>query len=251
MLSLFSGPIAALRALGLMIKHPTVIALAAIPAAVALLISIAAVWASIAYGGELLAWMWPEPADTTGFFGTIAGWLWTFFNWVARLSTAALSVFVTPWLVMLLGFPLCEPMAMKIDALVGGEAVEASLASELAKAFTATIGVTLIGLAGAVVLFMVGLIPGMALITTPFLMLVWTPLFLAFDLFDGSLSRRQLGFRQKLRFITGRLIGAISVGLTGTVLVAVPLLNLIGLPVAVAMAVLVVRDREKADALPT
>jgi len=242
MLSIFSGPIAAMRALGLIARHPSLVMLVAIPAAVAMVISIVAVWLSIAYGGDVLTWMWAEPTGWTSY-------IWAVFNWFFRLSTAALSLFITPWLVMLLGFPLCEPLAMKIDGLIGGQAVAGSLAGELAKALTATIGVTLLGLAGAVAFFILGLIPGVALITVPFVMFVWTPLFLAFDLFDGALSRRQLGFRKKLRFISGSWLSAISVGLTGTILVAVPLLNLVGLPVAVAMAVIVVRDREKRGAL--
>lgn len=242
-MSLLTGPSAALRALGVMFKHPSLFALAAIPAVVTLLLSAFAVWLAVSHGADALTWLWPEPD------GGIAGFFWSVIAWVLRLGSAALSVFITPWLVMLVGFPLCEPLAVKVDTLLGGRPVAGTFKAEMVKALTATLGITAIGLAGSVVFFVLGLIPGVALFTTPFVAFVWTPLFLAFDLFDGSLSRRQLGFRQKLRFVTGRFVTALSVGLVGTALIAVPVLNLVGLPVAVVMAVIVVREREKAGPL--
>ena len=241
-MNILAGPVGAFRALGLMFANPSLFLLAAIPGLVTALVSMLAIWLSVALGADMLTVLWPEPSG-----GSV---LWDVVAWVLRLSTALLSVFITPWLVMLVGFPLCEPLAVKIEALVGGEVKEGRFLADLLQALKATVGVTLIGLSGSVAFFVLGLIPGVALFTTPFVFFVWTPLFLAFDLFDGSLSRRQVPFSKKLTFLRGQLITACSVGLTGTALIAVPILNLIGLPVAVAMAVLVIRDLEQAGRLP-
>ena len=90
---------------------------------------------------------------------------------------------------------------------------------------------------------MLGLLPGIGLVSTP-VALFWTPLVFAFDLFDTSLAQRQLNFTQRRRFLTKNLAHSLSVGLTGMVCVAIPVINLFGLPIAVLSAVIVVRDLE-------
>ncbi|MCB9523827.1 MAG: EI24 domain-containing protein [Myxococcales bacterium] len=239
-----AGPTAALRALGLILKSPGLMARAAIPAGVALVASAVGIWAAVHWHAELVDWVWREPKGE-GFWAAIVHGVWTGVNWLLGLASGLLSVFITPWLVMLVGLPLCEPLSGAVDAKLGGKAVEGSFFGDLAKTFTTTLGVTAVGVAGAVAFFLLGLIPVLGLVVTPFVTLIWTPMFLAFDLFDSPLARRQLGLRQKVGYVLGRGITALSVGLTATVLVAVPVLNLVGLPVAVAMAVIVVRDREQ------
>lgn len=244
MRDVFAGPSAVLRAAGLLAANPRLLPLALVPAAVALGLSILGIWAAVAYGDDLVAWLWPEPADG------LAHGLWWALTAFVSVFTAALSLLLTPWLVMLVGFPLCEPLAAKVDALLGGRPVEGSLLGEMARTLTSTLGVVALGLAGAVFFFVLGLIPGAALVTVPFVAVVWTPLFLSFDLLDSSLSRRQLGFRQKVRVVTGAPLRSVSLGLTASLLISVPVVNLLGLPLAVLAGVIVVRDAETAGRLP-
>ena len=71
----------------------------------------------------------------------------------------------------------------------------------------------------------------LGIFTVAFATFVWTPLFLAFDAMDPSLGRRQLEWKQKKAVITGNFTTSVSLGLTGTLLLSVPPLNLLGLPV--------------------
>ena len=157
---------------------------------------------------------------------------------------------LTPWLVMLLGLPLCEPLAARADAILGGQEVKGTFFGDIMASLRTTLGLTLVGIAGSIGLFLLGLIPGVGLLTGPFMALVWTPLFLCFDLCDSSLARRQLRFRQKVNAVLKRPFSSISMGLTGSVLLAVPLINLFGLPIAVLAGVIRVRDLEERGELP-
>lgn len=239
-MGLFAGPFAALRGLQLLLKHPTLVKLSLLPALLASVLSAIGVWAAIAYGPDLLSTILTEPENTILYV------FWWILALLVRISAAALSLIVTPWLVMFLGLPICEPLAAKADELLGGKPVEGSFVAEVVLAFTGSIGILGIGLAGTVVLFLLGLIPGLGAITAPFALLIWTPLFLAFDMCEASLTRRQFNLRQKLSLLSRNPLRTLSLGLTATVLVAVPVLNLVGLPIAVLAGVFVVRDMERA-----
>ena len=243
-MGIFTGPVSAAQGLGIILSSPRMLALALVPALVTLGVSILGGWLAAHFSAELLVSLWPEPSS----------WLlyplWWLVSLVLELASVLLAVLITPWLVMLVGLPLCEPLSAAIDEHLGGTSVKGTFWGEIARTLTATLGITLLGLSGAIAFLLLGLIPGVGLLTTPFVALVWTPSFLAFDLCDSPLARRQLGFRQKLGVLRSRPFTTISIGLTGTLLLSIPVLNLIGLPVAVAMGVVAMRTVEKAGGLP-
>lgn len=236
--SLFAGPRAVVRALALLGGGRGLLPKALLPALVAVAVSIAGVWAAIAYGPDLLAWAWPPPA------GGLAYAIWWITDALVRISGAALSLVLTPWLVMLVGLPLCEPLVGRAETLLGSKPVPGTFFGEIARTLTTSLGLVAIGLAGAIGFFVLGLIPGVAVVTVPFVSFVWTPLFLAMDLCDSSLGRRQYSLRRKLGFVLRNPIRMLSLGLTAMLLVAIPGVNLLGLPVAVLAGVFVVADQD-------
>lgn len=243
-MGIFTGPGAAGQALGMIVGSRKLLLLALLPALVTLGLSMLGGWLAAHFSEAMLASFWPEPDS----------WLlypfWWIISFILELASALLAILITPWLVMLVGLPLCEPLAAAIDEKLGGKAVESAFWPEILRTLGATLGITLLGLAGAIAFLLLGLIPGVGLITTPFVAFVWTPFFLAFDLCDSPLSRRQLAFKQKLGVLKSRPFTSVGIGLTGTFLLSVPLLNLLGLPVAVGMGVIAMRDLEKAGKLP-
>jgi len=243
-MGLFCGVSSAVRAVGLLRAHPGLIAWALLPAVVTLCLSLAGLWAAVTFGDDLVASLWADPGD---------GWLhpvWWVATILARVTTALLAIFVTPWLVMLLGLPLCEPLACRADAVLGGAEVEVSVLTGLLGTLRTTVVITALGVTGSVVFLLLGLTPGVGLLTGPFVALVWTPLFLCFDLLDSSLSRRDLTVRQKIRLTLKRPVGSIGFGLVAMGLLAIPVLNLAGLPIAVLAGVIATRDLESAGHLP-
>ncbi len=238
-----AGPQAYGRALRLLLGNPSLLGWALLPALVTLALSIAALWAAMSFGDDLLGWVWPEPDG---------GWLhglWVAGRWLLSAASALLSLVITPWLVMLIGLPLCEPLAERADALLGGPAPSAGFWAGIADAAVSSTGIVALGLAGAAALFVLGLIPGVGLLTAPLATFVWTPLFLAFDLYDSSLARRQVPFRRKLALTFGHPAHSLGLGLIGGFLVSVPIVNLIGLPLSVVAGVAAVRDLEARGAL--
>ena len=74
-----AGPTAALRALGLILKSPGLMARAAVPAAVALVLSVVGVWAAVHWHTEVLEWLWAEPKGE-GFWAGVAHVIWVVFD---------------------------------------------------------------------------------------------------------------------------------------------------------------------------
>jgi uncharacterized protein involved in cysteine biosynthesis len=235
-MGVLTGPLALLRAVGLLIRHPSLLGLAMLPCIATVVVSALGVYASIQYGETLLQAVWPSLATGAG-SGVAVGFFTT--------TTVLLALVVTPWLVMLVGLPLCEPLASKADVLLGGQEVEGTFVNSVANSIVTTVMLVGFGIGGSIILFTLGLIPGLALLTVPFAALVWTPLFLSFELQDSSMGRRRLPFRRKARVVSGNPFSSLSLGLVGLCLIAVPVVNLLGLPLAVLSGVIVVRDLEK------
>ena len=235
-MGILAGPLALLRALALLLRHPGLLSLVLVPCIVTIVVSSLGVYAAIQYGGDLLQMIWPTAV--TGAGSTVAVGVFT-------TTSVLLAIIITPWLVMLVGLPLCEPLAAKADVLLGGKEVSGSFVGGVTDSIVTTIMTVALGLGGSIVLLGLGLIPGLAFITAPFAAFVWTPLFLSFELQDSSMSRRRLSFRQKIRLVTKNPFTALSLGLVGLCLVAIPVINLVGLPLAVLSGVIVVRNLEK------
>jgi CysZ protein len=237
---LFTGPVALVRALGLLASRPRIAALALIPAVLAFFISFGAVAAAAAWSDDLFALLVREPE------GGLLHWLWQA-GWIVTLLGSVLILLVAvPWLVMLLGFPLCEPLVARIDAELGGPPpAEGAMIAEILDSLRGTLTILAIGVTGSIVLFLLGLVPGLGLLTAPFVAFVWTPLFVAFDLLDSPLVRRGLSFRERLRVVTANPVAALSLGLVTAPLVGLPFVNLFGLPLAVAAGVIAMHGLER------
>ena len=244
-MGLFTGPASAIKAARLLAAHPKLIGLALIPALTTCALSCVGVGLAIAYGDDLVTLVWAEPEE-----GWLH-WLWWTLTQLVRLSAAFLAIFITPWLIILFGIPLSGPLASAADAILGGTDSSASLLASIKTNIGAAVGLTLIGMFGNILLFMLGLIPVVGLISAPVAAFVWTPLILCYDLHDGALSKRDCSVKQKISIVLRQPITSLSLGLTGIALLYVPIINLVGLPIAVVAGVVAIRDREKNGEIQT
>lgn len=243
-MGIMTGPVAAARGAKLLAEHRSLIPLALLPAGVACLLSILGIWAAFEFG-DVTATIWPDEPDSK-----ILYVLWWIGGTLTQIAAAIGALIITPWLVMLVGLPLCGPLAEKADEVLGGAPSDGGFWSDIFGALRSTAGMTALGLAGAIVFFLMGLIPVIGLVTTPFVTFIWTPLFLCFDLYDPVLARRQYRFRRKLRSVTSNPGTGISMGLTGMALMSIPVVNLLGLPVAVLGGVVAVHELDERGRLP-
>ncbi len=237
---LLTGPVALVRALGLLASRPRLAMLALVPAVIAFFISIGAIAAAAAYSDDLFALLVREPE------GGLLRWLWQA-GWIVTLLGSALILLVAvPWLVMLVGLPLCEPLVARVDVELGGPpAADGSLIADILDSLRGTATLLAIGIAGSILLFLLGLVPGLGLLTAPFVAFVWTPLFVAFDLLDSPLVRRGLRFGDRFRVVTANPVAALSLGLVTAPLLGLPFLNLFGLPLAVVAGVVALHGLER------
>ena len=240
-MGLFSGLIYLIKALLMLLRHPSLIGLALIPSFVTLILSIISVWVCGRYG---VMWL-PDLLGTLGWSIDDTSWLSSILKGSVWTLGLILSVFLTPWLVILFGFPLCEPLSAKADVLLGGEEVETSFWSGLISGLAVSIGLVILGIGGNLVLFALGIIPGLGLITAPLGLFVWTPFILCFDLCDAKFVRMNLTFKQRFQQLKRHPFSTVSVGLVASLLIMPPFLNLIGLPIAVLIGTLYARAIEQ------
>jgi CysZ protein len=238
-MGVLTGPNATIRAGRLLIANPRLIPLALFPALVTCAVSCLGVWLAIAYGDALVVKVWAEPEP---------GWLhwvwWTVIQ-IVRISSALLAVFINPWLVLLFGVPLSSPLASAADDLLGGRELGETNLSSMSRSIFVAVCLTLVGVGGSAILFVLSFVPLVGLLMGPLAGFVWTPTILCYDLYDGAMSRRQASIGQRIRVITGRPLASLSLGLVGTLLLSIPVINLIGLPLSVIAGVIAVRDLEE------
>ena len=238
-MSIMTGPSAVLRAARLLIANPRLIPLALVPAFITCVVSFVGIWLAISYGDDLVAQLWKEPEP-----GWLH-WIWWGVIQLVRISSALLAVFINPWLVILFGVPLSAPLANATDKLLGGDEVEVPLLEGIGKTLFVAICVSAVGISGSLLLFVLSWLPVVGLVMGPLAGFVWTPLILCYDLYDGSMSRRQASIKVRVRTVLERPIASLSLGLTGLGLLSIPVINLVGLPLAVVGGVIVIRDLEE------
>lgn len=235
-MSIFTAPAAMFKSAHILSQDKKLLALAMVPSLVTFILSIITMVAAFMFGPDLIALVVKEPES-----GFLSG-LWVAFAWIFRIAASLLFVVAMPFLVMLIGFPLASPLAEKLDSKLGGEEIEVK--NSISIMIWNTIGIAILGIVGALFFWLLGLIPGLAVITVPFVTFIWTPLLLVFDVIDPTLSRRQMTFRNKLKFFRSNLLTLWVLGALSTLLLSIPVLNLIGLPITMAMGAITVRDIE-------
>eukprot|EP01013_Petalomonas_cantuscygni_P000877 TRINITY_DN1085_c0_g1_i1.p1 TRINITY_DN1085_c0_g1~~TRINITY_DN1085_c0_g1_i1.p1 ORF type:complete len:410 (-),score=100.37 TRINITY_DN1085_c0_g1_i1:1299-2528(-) len=121
--------------------------------------------------------------------------------------------------------------------------------SDIIDAVVSSVALHAAGGSGALMLVLLSFIPGLAALTGPFSTLVWTPLFVALDVMRHALARRGLSFRESVAVLIRHPLLSLPIGLVGAPLITIPVLNIIGLPLAVIAGVVAVHHLEAVGAI--
>lgn len=152
--------------------------------------------------------------------------------------TAIIVAVVVPPLVMLIGIPLCEPLALEVDAhLIGQERAAVGLGGMIRAAIVGAV-LAVLSIAGDYALSQFLDVEYIRWLYAAILYLVWKPLILSFDACDAVMAARDLGLFQRLGLLLRDPFATLGVGLATFVLVTIPVLNLFGLPIAVVLGTL-------------
>jgi len=98
-------------------------------------------------------------------------------------------------------------------------------------------------LVGMLVILLIGLIPGLGWLAAPILAPLWSAFFLGHTLTTPALEGRLPTFKERWEYALTQPLLVLGCGLVSGVLLAIPLVNLLVLPVAVAGSAWALSDR--------
>ena len=185
-----------------------------------------AVWAV----PEVLAWLWHQPPT---------GWLRWLWNGLAL--AVWMVVFVAASVVLYLCFgilatPFYDQLSEQTESLLIGPRLDVTWAQwfgDIRQSILHSIAAFLMWFLFVTVTFVLGLVPVLGHILEFLLGGSLTASLLAREMMDGPMSRRRLSFRTKCHVVWMNLPIALGFGVATSILLAVPIVNLVSLPCAV------------------
>lgn len=242
-MSLLAGILYPFRALAMIRRHRELWGFVVVPIGVNLLVGVAL------YAGLYLAGLSQiDRISQAG--GGMAGAI----ELLARALYIIVLAIVVGWLMVrfgvVLGAPWYGQLAARLEAIICGTSEPASklslagVAYDIWRALQFELKKLLLTLAILLPSLLLNVIPlaGTALATAVSLALGATVACL--DFFDAPLERRRLRFRQKLAVVRRNLPASASFGLLAAFLVAIPLLNLLAIPLCVTAGTMLVLERD-------
>ncbi len=203
--------------------------LAAVPAAISLVLLGLGVALVVTNADRVLAWWWPQPPEGA----LLLLWL------AAFVAVLALGL-VLAYLVMLvvggvLASPFCDALSERTEEMLTGRRsrADAPFWAEALRSVGATAGIALLYLVLLAPVLAMGLVPGPGSAAATVLGALLSAFFLALEYTDATLARRGYGLRRKLRLLRANLPAALGFGLGASLLLWVPIVNLLCIPVAV------------------
>lgn len=231
--------------LKLMVKNPSLLVLSSVVGFIAFGVSVGGIYASVTHGGALVDWL----LNAVGLSSMLDSnsWIRTALDWLLQGIGVIVAIVVLPWLVALIGFPLCIPLSERTDAILGGRAAEHSFMTTVKLSLISIVLSTAVGLSVAMLLYLLSFLPVIGIVFGFTASFIWTPLVLSYMVYENSLDRRGLSFGEKVAFVKRRLLASWSVGLQTQLFISIPFLNLLGLPLAVVAGAVAVRRIEESN----
>ncbi len=208
-----------------------------------------AVMAALGTSGPFLRWLLPD----------LQRWwvLFLFARGAAILLLGVVYCTLSAMVAALVCIPIHDALSQRVEARVRGVGAssivpEVSFREELPRSIRHSILGFLLWVLAQAVLVPLGLIPVVGTVLELILGFGVTAFFLAHQLLDGPLSRRRLSFSEKMSWMREHLAPVLGLGAAGTVMVAIPVLNALSLPFAIAGGAalhseLLLRDTSRSD----
>jgi len=243
------------QSIGLLRRHRSFWPLAVAPAVINLLLFIAGAAAVFTQADAVAGMIWAPPAaDSLWNTIRLVGW------YVLYLGVMGLGLLVTYVTTLLLGGVLASPfndvLSARAEALLAGRA--ASLEAD--RSTTAELAASVLSSAGILGLYalcmgpvlLLNVLPGIGSLLATGLGASVGAFFLTLEFADITWARHGLAFREKLHLIRTHKGLAVGFGLSTSLLLWIPFLNVLCMPVAVvggtALALALAPERENGRA---
>lgn len=179
-------------------------------------------------------------------------WLETLLWWLGFIAVTLLFCYFFTFLAMLVASPFNGLLSARVERfLVGHEPdTNMSMPAEMADAVTGTVRMLAFSLGRACILAVISLILLFIPLVNAIIPLLWFvfgAFMLAFEYLDAPMGNRGIAFDDKLAYVRSRRWRHIGFGSIVTLLTAIPVINLIIMPAAVAGATVLYLDTAPGD----
>lgn len=233
-------------ALVFLVRRPRLLPHVVLPVVLAVGMVFGAWKASWAWTPFVVDWLWPRPAA--------AGLVQSLWNGVALL--AVLWVFATVAILLygalgVVGAPFYDRLSLAVEREVRPGSLEGFGWREELRAVGRSVGHSLLalvlwlGLLAALALLNV--VPGVGSLLEVVLSTVATWFFAAREAMDGVMSRREMGFGEKLRWMWRERAVVLGFGAGASLLVFLPFVNFLAIPVVVIAGTRMFLALDRAD----
>ena len=165
--------------------------------------------------------------------------LFLFARGAAILLLGVVFMALSAMVAALVCIPIHDALSQRVEARVRGVrtgtiAAEVSFREELPRSIRHSILGFLLWVTAQALLVPLGVIPFVGSALELMLGFGVTAFFLAHQLLDGPMSRRRMSFAEKMGWMRTHLGPVLGLGAVGTILVAIPIVNALSLPLAIA-----------------
>lgn len=224
------------RAAKFLVFNPSLWPWAILPAILNLVIFAIVATALIFNASTLLEWVWAQPE--------LASW----YDWLLRAVWYVVfailivgSLIISYYLVLLVGGAVASPfndkLSEKAERILDPDLQEAgtdeSPVADILRSLAVSIGLLMLYLIGLAVLLPLHLVPGLGNLAFTASAACWSAAFLVLDYTEDTLDRRGFSIGEKFGGLRGDLELAAGFGAGTSLLMIVPVLNLLAMPVAV------------------
>jgi len=172
--------------------------------------------------------------------------------WLYGILETILRTVFTFILINLLSSPFLDLLSEKVEQRLSGQKSQNpfqmnQFISESLLAVKVEIQKTLFFVAGAILLFLFGLIPVLGILFGSILSPLWTLWWTSFTYCDFSQSRNNLNFNERIKFGTGHFGPFTGLGISLYIIMFLPVLNFFLLPLAVTAGTILVFSHELSE----
>lgn len=230
------------RGLKTLAASPELLPWAVAPVLVALALLVAAGLLTIQGTPALVHWLFPvAPTPLLGALRTAFTLTLGLFLFVA----AALALYAS---VGVVGTPFYDRLSQAVEDRARGGPDEpfswGVFARDVARSAWHSVLSLFLWLTVLLLLGVLSLVPVVGSLVEFVLSLFTTALFVSREMMDGTLSRRRMSYLDKLRFMRVHRAEVLGFGAVSALCLAIPLVNLVALPVCIAGGTLLVLDLE-------